>query len=183
MTTYPFLPTQWQTERLTICDCTLEDVSELQSVFNANAALHPFDPTFGIYPAEEFLGLIQKSLMIGQTPKDRFKLQPIRFHQTSPIVGYFHGTHANPKEHVFFVSMFVVHPAYQQYKIGTEVVNGLAEQLRRLGYGAIWLAVYLKNWVALRFWIQQQFVTIIDYDGERVHTPTGHADIVLARTL
>lgn len=183
MIQHPFLPTQWQTERLTIGDCTLADVPELQAVFNANAALHEFDPTFDFYPMEEFAGLVQKSLVIGQTPQERFKLQTIRFLQSSPIAGYFHGTHSHPKPEVFFVSMFVVDPRHQKQQIGAEVVNGLAEQLRCLGYGAVWLDVYLKNWVALRFWIQQQFTTIIDYAGDRVHSATAQADIVLARML
>jgi len=68
-------------------------------------------------------------------------------------------------------------------RYGQEVAAGLIRQLAELGYAAVWLEVYLKNWPALRFWLQQGFNKIIEYDGDKQFSESAQATLVLAKQL
>lgn len=174
------LPTSWHTERLHVTDGTLNDVPQLMHIFNACSHVEPWDPTFKVYPEEEFTGLVTKSVNDG-VGNGRFQLQTIR--QANQIIGYFHCYHNNPHPNTLFISMFVLHPDHQKGGCGTELVAGLAQQAKAASHHAIWLEVFLKNWPALRFWIKSGFTTIIDIDGAPHHDATAHASLVLAKTL
>lgn len=174
------LPTSWHTERLHVTDGTLADVPQLMHIFNACSHVEPWDPTFKVYPAAEFTGLVQQSLQDGM--KDgRFQLQLA--HLNDQPIGYFHCHHDHPHSNILLISMFVLHPDHQNGGYGSELVAGLAEQAKATSHQAIWLEVFLKNWPALRFWIKSGFTTIIDMDGAAQHDATAHASLVIAKTL
>lgn len=180
-----FLPAQWTTPRLVIADGVLDDVARLTAVFNACSYVEPWDPTFHVIDEDELRQVIEQSL---STDEDNryFRLQAVRVAAEDDPIGYFHLWHWSPRlpqAETVFVSMFVIHPDFQGQRYAQEVVTGLADQLSQLGYDAIWLVVYLKNWSALRFWIQQGFTRIVRYDGDPAHTDTAHARLVLERRL
>ena len=178
----PLLPPEWETTRLIVQDSQTSDVPHLHAVFSACAYVEPWDPTFHPVPEAEIAQLVENSLsMDGE--QYRFKLQCMRFRQDSQICGYFHLYYGIPQPHLAWVSMFVLHPDYQGQHIGQEVVAGLADELRRCGYQAIWLRVYLKNWPALRFWTESGFTTIIKYNGKGSISAEAHSSLVLARDL
>lgn len=174
------LPATWQTDRLAIHDGTLANVPQLMTIFNACRHLEPWDPTFRIYPEATFSELVENSVADGLA-NGRFQLQTIC--QSGPTIGYFHCYHHNPHPHTLFISMLVLHPNQQKGGFGRETVDGLAQLAKAIGYQALWLDVYLKNWPALRFWIKSGFTTIIDIDGAPHHDATNHASIVIAKTL
>ncbi|MBK8902003.1 MAG: GNAT family N-acetyltransferase [Anaerolineaceae bacterium] len=174
------LPSSWHTDRLHVADGAVEDVLQLMHIFNACSPVGKWDPTFKIYPEEEFSGLVAKSMADG-VGNGRFQLQTIR-HNHQPV-GYFHCYHHHPHPNILLVSMFVFHPDHQKGGYGTELVAGLAQQARTASHQAIWLEVFLKNWPALRFWIKSGFTTIIDMDGAPQHDATAHASIVVAKSL
>ena len=180
-----FLPAQWTTERLIIADGVLDDVARLTAIFNACSYVEPWDPTFHLIEEDELRQLIQRSLSTHGEDL-YFRLQAMRRAGEENPIGYFHLSHWSPRlpqADTAFISMFVVDPAFQGQRYAQEVVGGLAEQLRQLGYAALWLEVYLKNWPALRFWIQQGFTHIIEYDGDPTHTDAAHATLILERRL
>ena len=174
------LAASWRTERLHVTDGTLADVPQLMHIFNACSHVEPWDPTFKIYPEEEFAGLVQQSLKDGME-NGRFQLQ--LFRRNNQPIGYFHSYHHQPQPNVLLISMFVLHPNYQKGGYGTELIAGLAQQAKAASHHAIWLEVFLKNWPALRFWIKAGFTNIIDIDGAPQHDATAHASIVIAKTL
>ena len=133
-------------------------------------------------PESELAGLVNHSL---STEGDhyRFRLQPIHLWATGEIAGYFHLYHGVPRPPITSISMFVLHPDYQRHRFGQEVIAGLAEQLRQLDYTALSLRVYLKNWPALRFWLNAGFTTITQYDGDPTHTATSQASLRLEKQL
>jgi ribosomal protein S18 acetylase RimI-like enzyme len=180
-----FLPSSWTTERIMITDSTLEDVPHLTRLFNACSYVEPWDPTFHPVPDDELYQLVVRSL--ATTGADQaFRLQCLRSKADDVRIGYFHLHHSPPRlpqPSTVWISMFVIHPSYQRQQFAQEVVTGLTQQLAQCGYVAIWLEVYLKNWSALRFWIQQGFTNIIEYDGARLHTETEHASLVLEKRL
>ncbi len=177
------LPSRWETERLLMQDGQLEEVPRLTTIFNACSYVGPWDKTFQVVPEAEVAGLVTKSL--SQAELDRtFKLQGIRHKESPELLGYFHLYHGiRQSPEAVYISMFVIHPEAQGHKYGQEVVTGLSSQVQQLGYRAIHLNVFLKNWPALRFWIGQGFTTILDYRGAPLHTEESYADLLLEKRL
>lgn len=178
------LPTTWQTARFVVQNVALEESGRLREVYNSCNYVQPWDKTFYLVSEEEIRELVGKSLAFGGTPEDRFQMQAIRRRETGEIIGYFHLTHGRPKPHIAFISMFVVAADYQKDKVASEVAAGLWEQLRQAGEcTVVWLEVFLKNWPALRFWINNGFTTIIDYEGAAVMSEEAYASMVLEKGL
>jgi len=178
------LPAAWQTDRLLLQDSQLAEVGRLREIFNAcTETVGPWDATFRPESEATFVELVNKGLEIEPSAKSSFQMQSILWPEAKTVVGYYHLTHCHPRPYVAFVSMFVLHPDFQGQQLGQEVVRELAVQLKQNGRKAIWLDVYLKNWPALRFWFNNGFTHIIDYDGDKVHTPHGHAWLVLEKRL
>lgn len=183
MTELALLPATWETERLSVNDVTLHEVASLTALYNTCSYAEPWDPTFHVIPETEMAELISNSLS-NEPAYRRFKLQTIRRKNDGALVGYFHLHHGvRPRPDLAYISMFVLHPDQQQQHYGSEVVQGISEHLRALGYPAIQLDVYLKNWPALRFWIKQGFTKIDDLEGDRVHSAEAHARLRLEKTL
>ncbi len=177
------LPATWETVRLSINDVTLDEVAPLTVLYNTCSYAEPWDPTFHTVPESELAELVNESLS-NEPAHRRFKLQTIRRKSDGVLVGYFHLHHGvRPRPELAYISMFVLHPDQQQQQYGSEVVQGISDHLRVLGYPAIQLDVYLKNWPALRFWIKQGFTKIDDIAGDRTHSAETHAHLRLEKTL
>ncbi len=179
------LPTRWTTPRLTIADGALEDVPRLTALFNACSYAEPWDPTFHVVEEDELHALIERSLSSAEADL-YFRLQAVRVTGQDDPIGYFHLFHWSgrlPQADTAFISMFVIDPAHQRQGYAQEAATGLAESLARCGYVAIWLHVYLKNWPALRFWVQQGFTHVVEYEGDPIHDESGHALLTLERRL
>ena len=178
------LKSQWETPNLVIQDSALGEVNQLRDVFNSCSYAGEWDRTFTVEPEESFVELVAKSLARGGDSREAFQMQSVRLNGRQRIVGYFHLYFGVPKAEVVVISMLTIHPDYQKRHLGSEIVMGLAEQLRSLGdYTAIWLQVYLKNWPALRFWMKAGFTTIVEYRGDKVHSKDSFASLVLEKKL
>jgi ribosomal protein S18 acetylase RimI-like enzyme len=180
-----YLAPEWFTERVHIKDCRIQDVSLLTEIFNSCNYVEQWDPTFYIVDENEIKLLVEKSL--SETDENKgFRLQCLEVKDTRKIIGYFHLQHYSPRlpqPATAFISMFVIHPEFQGKRFAQEIVDGLAKQLADCGYIAIWLAIYLKNWAAIRFWIQQGFNKIIEYDGANQFSETAQASLTLEKRL
>ncbi len=180
-----YLAPEWFTERVHIRDCRIQDVPFLTEIFNSCNYVEPYDPTFYIVDKNEIQLLVEKSLSKADEHK-YFRLQCLEVKDTGKIFGYFHLQHYSPrlpKPATAFISMFVIRPEFQGKHFAQEVVEGLSRQLAGYGYKAIWLAVYLKNWAAIRFWLQQGFNKIIEYDGAKQYSETEQASLTLEKHL
>lgn len=176
------LPPRWETARLVIEDGRSPDVSSLHAIFSACAYVAPWDDTFREVPLADLVALVNRSqTAVGEDY--RFKLQCVREKATGEIAGYFHVSHGAPEPHTVWISILVFHPDFQKQQYGRETIDGLCHQLLALGYEAIWLKVYLKNWPALRFWISNGFTKILKYEGDKTLTPSSYAAIRLERKL
>jgi ribosomal protein S18 acetylase RimI-like enzyme len=178
------LPESWVTDRLWVRDASMEDVPELRNVFNACSYVGEWDTSFYEETEEAFIKLVSKSLGLNHTAKDIFKMQSVLLRGSKRIIGYFHLFHDAPIPHRVWISMFVVHPHFQQNRYGSELAYGIWDQFRQMGeYEAIWLRVSLKNWPALRFWVDMGWRTIVHYEGDTVMSEDTTAAVVLERKL
>src|SRR3990172_2160613 len=164
-----YLAAEWFSERVHIRDSRMQDVQQLTEIFNACNYVEPWDPTFSIIDESVIKPLIEKSLST-DGENVGFRLQCFEMKGSGEMIGYFHLQHYSPRlpqPDTAFISMFVIHPEFQGKQFAREILEGVYQQLSDCGYVAIWLAVYLKNWSALRFWLQQGFNKIIEYDGDK----------------
>ena len=183
------LPTLWTTERLIIRDSSSEEAERLCEIFNANAHIGKWDPTFQVIDVTEIERLIQKSFSREEQGHEHFQMQTVFERDAGQIIGYFHCYHGVAKDgtrfdDISFISMFVLDPKWQQHGYGGEIIDNLIDQSVSLGDRAcLGARVYLKNWPALRFWIKQNFRHIARMDGDREHGPETHASVVLFNRL
>jgi diamine N-acetyltransferase len=178
------LPSTWQTECLSIQNSGLADARRLQEVFNSCHYVHPWDKTFYIVSLEEIEGLVMKSVQTTPDSEKPFNLQTVRLKASGEMIGYYHLRYHHPHPGLIFITMFVIHKEYQKAGYAQEVTRGLLEQLRTLGeYHAVWLEVFVKNWPAMRFWINAGFTTIIDFEGDAALADETYASMVVERKL
>ncbi len=178
------LPQEWGTERLWVRDASMADVPHLRNVFNACSYVGVWDHTFYEETEEAFIQLVSRSLKLNHTSPEIFKMQSVNLRGTDAIIGYFHLYHNAPKLRHVVISMFVMHPHFQKNRYGSELVYGIWEQFKQLGeYDCIWLRVSLKNWPALRFWIDMGWTTIIHYEGDTVLADDTMAAVVLEKKI
>jgi len=178
------LPEKWETERLSVRDATMADVPYLREVFNAVSYVGEWDKTFYEETEEAFVQLVSKSLFLNHNSTEIFKMQSVFLRGGEDIIGYFHLFHDAPMPRHVWISMFVMHPHFQKNMYGSELAHGIWDQFKQLGeYDSIWLRVYLKNWPALRFWIDMGWRTIIRYEGDTVHADDTKAAVVLERKI
>jgi ribosomal protein S18 acetylase RimI-like enzyme len=165
----PLLPFRWETVRLVIRDSQLGDVPRLHEIFTACSYVQNWDPTFQIVLQEEIAGLVSKSLH-PENEGPVFRLQQLVSKENGKPVGYFHLSHDAPQPNLAWISMFVIHPDFQDQKYASEAIFGLGERLRTLGYSAIQLRVYLTNLPAVRFWVRNGFTRIVSYEEDASHS-------------
>jgi diamine N-acetyltransferase len=175
------LPDAWDTERLTIRDSQLPEVSRLHAIFNACNYVEKWDNSFREETEEGIAALVSKSLVPYENSARAFQMQSIRIKGSPAIIGYFHLYYGVPQPEIALISMFVIHPDYHSHHYGSEVVEGWSQQMR--DHSGIWLEAYLKNWPALRFWISAGFDHIVEYRGEKTHSQDAYASLILEKRL
>ena len=92
--------------------------------------------------------------------------------------------HGFPDTPTLWIAILAIHTDYQGKKFGQEVVLGLMEEARKLSnYTRLGLTVGIKNWPALRFWINNGFTEIIKLNGDKVYGEKAFADLWLAQDI
>ncbi len=179
------LPTQWTTQRLRVKDSTLDDVPELQKIYDACAYIEEWT---GLTAADETEQPILSALMGGDLPpngsKEFFRLQAIELRGTSQLIGYLQMYHGYPAADIFWVAVLAIHPRFQGKGYGQEVVHSLIKTVGELrAFGKIQLGVALKNWPALRFWAQAGFDKIVRIKGDKIHSDKTFAFVTLEKSF
>ncbi|MDB5035115.1 MAG: family N-acetyltransferase [Chlorobi bacterium] len=177
------IPASWNTTRLSIACATMEDAPRLQEIFRACSYVAQWDESFQEQPVSAITDLIEKSVAATGGGPELFRMQAVRVGESDEIIGYFHLYHGMPKPEVAYLSMLVIDPAYQKLAYGGELTAGLSDQVRTAGYPLFWLRVYLKNWPALRHWMNNGFTTMKEWRGDTVHSDTTHAGLILEKIL
>lgn len=163
------LPPSWQSNNLRYTRFSPEEASQAKAVFDANQDLREKDPTFSVYPINEFIQLIGRDRT--DTPDDSplFYLRRIET-LGGVLAGYIQVEIDAPQAGSCWLPMLVLRPEYQSIGYGRETVQSLISELRTIDHlESIGLNVYAENPVALRFWFQNGFTDIIGVDLETAH--------------
>jgi GNAT superfamily N-acetyltransferase len=88
-----------------------------------------------------------------------------------------------PKQDALYLGDLFFRPAWQGQGYGAEVVAGLEQAAARAGFREIRLAVGLKNWLALRFWLGQGYSRITKISGSRHYGPDNFGNLELSKII
>ena len=176
------LPASWQSNNLRYTRFSPEEASQAKAVFDANQDLRERDPTFAVYPIDEFVQLIGRDRT--DTPGDSPLFYLRRIETLGRVLaGYLQVEIDAPQAGSCWLPMLVLRPEYQSIGYGRETVQSLISELRTIDHlESIGLNVYAENPVALRFWFQNGFTKIVGVDLETAHG-RPYTCITLTRTI
>jgi diamine N-acetyltransferase len=183
----PMISTQWETQRLTVQDSVLSDLPDLDPILEACSYIEEWSGWRHQHPESQFDKSMRPLLMEGELPpngsKEFFRLQSIHLSESEPIIGFLAIYHGYPTPDIVWILYLFIHPDFQGKGYGQEIAQGLSDQLRPLGYAGLRLVVDLKNWPAIRFWVQDGFDRIIEVLGDKTISEETFAHFILEKSL
>lgn len=173
----------WQTERLIIKDAVAEEIEELENIYQNCSYIGQWTGLESIDEHPMHLEFEHRNLS-PNGKKEFHRLQLIRLKEDGKIIGYLVLYHGFPNEKTFWLAVLAIHTDYQGKKLGQEAVAGLIKEVKQLQiYDRVGLTVGIKNWPALRFWINTGFDTIINFKGDKIYSEKTFADLWLVQKL
>lgn len=88
-----------------------------------------------------------------------------------------------PTPETLFIGSLFIRPAWQGRGVGREVMIALEQLARECGFRRMGAAVGLKNWRALRFWVERGFNQITRISGDTEFGENNFANIRLEKDL
>lgn len=132
---------------------------------------------------------IYKCLTEGDLPPlndssmDNYYLKSIYLKNTKKLIGFFDVYHGYPTSDTLWLGVFLLDKSVQNNGYGKEAVEGLIEAATKTDFNNIAFAVHLKNWKALRFWINAGFNKILGIYGDKALKENSFALITLEYTI
>ena len=99
------------------------------------------------------------------------------------MIGFLAIYHGFPTADIVWINYLFIHPDFQGKGYGQELVYGLDDKVKSLGFTTMRALVDVKNWPALRFWTQAGFGKIIQYLGDKILSEQTYAHLILEKTL
>jgi diamine N-acetyltransferase len=174
------LPGHWETKQLIVEDSKLEENLELQRVDDSCTYINEWT---GL-SEQPILSILKDGDLPPNGSKEFFRLQSVRLAATHQMVGYLELYHGYPSIDVLWIGMFGLDPQFQGHGYGQELINRLCELVGEMtGYSKIGLGVALKNWPAIRFWVNAGFDRIVKISGDKVYSNSSFAFLGLEKNL
>jgi diamine N-acetyltransferase len=176
------LPDRWQTHHLVVKDSVLEDIPELDQVLIACAYMEQWSG-WKSEPGstKSMLPMLTEGELPPNGSKEFFRLQSLRLSGTGQMIGFLAVYHGYPTADFVWINYLLVHPDFQGKGFGQELVCGLCAEVQSLAYPGMRTLVDVKNWPALRFWVQQGFDRIIQYHGDKIISENTFAHLTLEK--
>ncbi len=187
--TINMIPNQWETQHLVVKDSILADLPELDQIFAACAYMEEWSGWKQVKQAAhiEESALTDSFIIEGELPpngsNEFWRVQPLRLRDTGEMIGFLALYHGYPTADIVIINYLIIHPDFQGKGYGQELVRGLCEHVKSLGYTRMRTMVDLKNWPAVRFWSQAGFDKIIQYSGDKIISEKTFAHLWLEKTL
>ncbi len=177
------IPLSWETANLIIQDTEQPELQDLQAIYDNCAYIGDWTGAEGggeNYVQEEF----DKKHLPPEGKAEFHRLQSIKLKSGGKIVGYTVLYHGFPDEQTLWIAILAIHTDYQGKQFGQELIAQLLEEAKKLqSYTRLGLTVGIKNWPALRFWINAGFTTILKLNGDKVYSDKTFADLWLTHEL
>lgn len=182
---HKLIPDKWQTERLFVRDSLLDDIQQLQRIYDAVPQIHGWTQEPGEEePEQPMLSALYDGVLPPQGGvKELFRLQSIYLKNTDDIVGFIAMYHGFPQPDTFWINCLVFHPDYQGKGYGSELITRWSKLVKESGgYTRMESFVNLKNWPSLRLCTKAGFNKIVKIVGDKVHTDKAEAYLLLEKS-
>lgn len=172
----------WETERCHILEAQELDIPVVTSIFTDNLdAIHSQGTDC---QPEEIASILlrHEGLPPGGNPsrEQTFLIIDKASQVTSGLLSIYCGY---PTEETLYIGSLFFLRDWQRRGLGREVIEDLERRASEKGYRAARVAVGLKNWSALRFWVALDYNRITQITGHRECSGTTFADIELMKNL
>jgi GNAT superfamily N-acetyltransferase len=182
--TINLIPNQWETQHLKIEDGVLADVPDLDKIFAACAYMEEWSGwKQENHPEQSTLSFITEGEPPPNGSKEFWRVQSLRLSNTGQMIGFLALYHGYPTANIVWINYLFIHPDFQGKGYGQELVCGLSDKVKSLGFTTMRTLVDVKNWPALRFWVQGGFDKIIQYLGDKIISDKTFAHLILEKTL
>ncbi|WNR43666.1 GNAT family N-acetyltransferase [Paenibacillus roseipurpureus] len=177
------LNTFWKSERLIFEDIKLQEIEEVQDLYESSSNIRIWD---GREPDK---GYLKQCFFTGDLPpggkKENYKIQTIRTNKdaSNNLIGMLSIYHGYPLDDTTYLAFMCVGNNYKNQGNGQEIISQLIIELTRLEYKEIRINVELKNWSALRFWSKLGFDKINGIFGDKDYSDSTYSNIELTRFL
>lgn len=178
------IPARWVTSNLTIEDSTMDDARTLEEIHDDCAYIVEWTgKDDGQTAAEAIRGELTHEHLPPDGKKELHRIQSIRSKEMHEIIGYLVLYHGFPDRETLWIALLAIAKRHQGKKMGQEIASKLAAHAKTLRFHALGAGVSVKNWPALRFWIQAGFTRILQIRGDKICMEKTFADVWLAREL
>jgi GNAT superfamily N-acetyltransferase len=183
--TINMIPNQWETQQLKIEDSVLADVPDLDNIYAACAYMEEWsgwkqEDHFD-HPEQSTLSFITEGELPPNGSKEFWRVQSLLLSDTGQTIGFLAIYHGFPTANTVWINYLFIHPDFQGKGYGQELVCGLSDKVKSLGFSTMRTLVDVKNWPALRFWVQQGFDKIIQYHGDKIISEKTFAHLTLEK--
>ncbi|HZG87727.1 GNAT family N-acetyltransferase [Paenibacillus sp.] len=178
------LPARWETERCEVASFDADDAAArqaLQALYEKSSYMAAWD---GRVVEPDYIDRIAEGR--GEVPpggsQDRLLLQRIARKddpERRPI-GLLELYHGYPHERSLYIGFLFIDPVEQGNGCGREIASRCRELALGLGYEEARVAVALKNWPALRFWIRNGYRHATKTAGDRLFGEDAYAVLELS---
>lgn len=169
---------------LIVQSATMNELDKMNQAHKEAQTYFSFDLKRSITPPIAYLSESKDALPVGVS-KDNMEIlacyTPHSFMGTG-FGGYltFYRSYPGPKS--VYIDFFYLREFARDNGYGTTMINGLLEQLRQEGFSQVIVAVSLKNWRGLNFWMKLGFQNImkIEYDKDCEEGGLGTIELQMA---
>lgn len=176
------LQSYWETERLFVRETEKRDLQTLISIFKDN--IYALSTQGLDSRPEEFAAdlLLHRDLPAVCDPgsEKTFLVLDKRLGRVCGLLSYYCGY---PNKDTLYIGSLFLLQKRQRQGLGRELIKTLEQLALSQGYAEARIAVGLKNWPALRFWLVLGFQHISKLSGAGQTPETGYADLELVKAL
>jgi len=175
---------KWQTEHFRIEDSTLAEVEELQQINDIVPQTREWTRVEGKDESENpILAALKEGVLPPNGSKEFFRLQSVRKKETGELIGFLGVYHGFPQDEIFWINTVTLHPNFQGKGYGPELILGLSNIVRQLGYTHMRTFVSLTNWPSLRLCVKVGMNKMVKIVGHKIHSEKAEAHVMLEKEL
>ena len=177
-----FLKGEWETERCLVLEAQEEDLPTMASIFAGNVdAVRSQGPDCQPERLASILLRHEGLPPEGKPSQEQtFLIVEKASKRSIGLLSFYCGY---PTDTTLYVGSLFFLPDWQGRGLGREVIEYLERRARQKGYEEAYVAVGLKNWPALRFWVALGFNHISGIAGGEQNAETAYADVELTKNL
>ncbi|WP_169091263.1 GNAT family N-acetyltransferase [Paenibacillus sp. PL91] len=175
------LPERWQSRNLVFRRLLENEITEMQHLYSGSQYISEWDGS------ELNASQIEHWYYTGDLPpggvKENYCLFAVRLMDSNELIGILSVYHGYPKINSAYIVFLYICKDKQGQGFGKESEIQLSDELKKLGYKEIRANVAVKNWPAIRFWINAGFNGVSGIYGDKVHAANTFANLELFKIL